>query len=97
VSKAYVVGHITVKDAKKWDEYRTRVSATLEPWGAELVFRGKKVAALAGEHSHSDIVVIRFPDRDAVNKWHSSAAYQALIPIREQAAEMVLLSYETDG
>jgi uncharacterized protein (DUF1330 family) len=97
MSKAYVVGHITVKNAEKWDEYRTRVPATLEPWGAELVFRGKKVAALAGGHSHSGIVVIRFPDKDVVNRWHSSAAYQALIPLREEAAEMVLLSYEADG
>ena len=97
MSKAYVVGNITVKNAEKWDEYRTRVPATLKPYGAELVFRGKKVATLAGEHSHSDIVVIRFPDKEAVNRWHSSAAYQALIPIREQAAEMVLLSYEADA
>ena len=95
MSNAYVVGHLTVKDAEKWAEYRSRVAATLEPWGAELVFRGKKIAILAGEYSHSDIVVIRFPDKEAVNGWHSSAAYQALIPLREQAAEMVLLSYET--
>jgi uncharacterized protein (DUF1330 family) len=95
MSKAYVVGHVTVKNAEKWAEYRSRVPSTLEPWGAELVFRGKKVAVLAGEHSHSDIVVIRFPDKEAADKWHSSAAYQALIPLREQAAEIILLSYET--
>jgi uncharacterized protein (DUF1330 family) len=94
MSNAYVVGHLTVKDAEKWAEYRSRVPATLEPWGAELVFRGKKVSVLAGEHSHSDIVVIRFPNKEAVDQWHSSAAYQSLIPLREQAADMVLLSYE---
>ena len=95
MSSAYVVGHITVKNAEKWAEYRSRVPATLEPWGAELVFRGRRVAVLAGEHPHSDIVVIRFPDKGTVEKWHSSGAYQALIPVRQQAAEMVLLSYET--
>jgi uncharacterized protein (DUF1330 family) len=94
MSNAYVVGHVTVKNAEKWAEYRSRVPVTLEPWGAELVFRGKKVAVLAGEHPHSDIVVIRFPDKEAVDRWHSSAAYQSLIPLREQAAETVLLSYE---
>ena len=94
MSNAYVIGHITVKSAEKWAEYRNRVPATLEPWGAELVFRGKKVATLAGEHSYADVVVIRFPNIEAVNGWHSSAAYQTLIPLREQAAEMVLLSYE---
>ncbi len=95
MNAAYVVGHITVKNPDKWAEYRSQVPDTLAPWGAEVTFRGKKVAALAGDTPYSDIVVIRFPSVDAVNGWFSSAAYQALIPLREQAAEMVLLSYET--
>ena len=94
MSTAYVVGHLTVKNAEKWAEYRNQVPATLEPWGATLVLRGKRFAILAGEHPHTDIVVIRFPDKEAVNNWHSSPAYQALIPLREQAAEMILISYE---
>jgi uncharacterized protein (DUF1330 family) len=94
MSTAYVVGHLTVTDAEKWAEYRKQVPATLEPWGAELMFRGKRVAILAGEHQHSDIVVIRFPDKEAVDSWHASPAYQALIPLRQQAAEMVLICYE---
>jgi len=95
MSAAYVVGHITVKNAEKWAEYRSQVPGTLAPWGAELVFRGNRVAVLAGESPHADIVVISFPDISAVNGWHASPAYQALIPLRQQAAEMVLLSYET--
>jgi len=94
MNSAYVVGHITVKNAEKWDEYRSKVPATLAQWGAELVLRGQRAAILAGEHAHSDIVVIRFPDQAAVNSWYSSAAYQALIPLRQQAAELVLLSYD---
>lgn len=94
MSNAYVVGHITVKDAGKWDEYRNSVPATLVPWGAELVMRGKRAAVLAGEHEHTDIVVIRFPDQQALNGWFSSAAYQALIPLRQQAADVVLIAYD---
>ena len=90
---AYLIGHITVKDAEKWAEYRGRVPATLAPWGAELVCRGKRLCILSGEHVHTDSVVIRFPDADAVTSWFNSPAYQALVPLREQAAEMVLVSY----
>ena len=54
-----------------------------------------KAPALAGESPHSDIVVIRFPSVAALNDWFSSPAYQALIPLREQAADVLLLSYET--
>lgn len=93
---AYVVGHITVKDSHKWDQYRSAVPATLTPWRAELVFRARQAAALAGELAHADMVVIRFPDLAAVEGWYSSNAYQALIPLREQAADVVLLSYAAD-
>jgi uncharacterized protein (DUF1330 family) len=92
---AYTIGHITVKDPKKWEEYRNRVPATLADWGAELIFRGKRVAVLSGEHDHTDTVVIRFPDHEAIMKWHNSAAYQELIPLRTEAADIDMISYES--
>lgn len=94
MSHAYLVGNITVKSPEKWAEYTRQVPGTLQPWGAELVFRGKQAAALAGANPHADIVVIRFPDLAALNRWFTSPAYQALIPLREQAADVVLLSYQ---
>ena len=93
--EAYVVGQIAIKNPAKWEEYRSRVPQTLEPWGAELVFRGTQAAVLAGEPTHPDIVVIRFPTMAAADGWFSSAAYQALIPIRQEAADVTLLSYAT--
>ena len=74
MSNAYIVGTITVKNTAKWAEYCNQVPGTLVPWSAELVFRGKRATILAGECTHSDIVVIRFPDIASVNAWHSSAA-----------------------
>jgi len=90
---ACVIGHITVKDAEKWAQYRAQVPATLAPWGAELLFRGQLAATLDGQHRHTDTVVIRFPDRAAVDGWYHSAAYQALIQLRQQAADIDLLTF----
>ena len=90
---ACVIGHITVRDAGKWAQYRAAVPATLAPWGAELLFRGQLAAVLGGGHVHANTVVIRFPDTAAVDGWFNSPAYQALIPLREQAADVVLLSF----
>ena len=90
---ACVIGHITVRDEEKWAEYRAQVPATLAPWGAELLFRGRTAAVLAGHHEQTDTVVIRFPDTAAVTSWYHSPAYQALIPLREQAADLVLVSF----
>ena len=90
---ACVIGHITVKDADKWAQYRAQVPATLAPWGAELLFRGAANHVLGGQHSHTDTVVIRFPDQAAVDGWYQSAAYQSLIPLRQQAADLDLISF----
>ena len=93
--EAYVVGQIAVKNPAKWDEYRSRVPQTLAPWDGELVFRGTQAAVLAGASTHPGIVVIRFPTLAAADGWFSSAAYQALIPLRLEAADVTLLSYAT--
>lgn len=89
----YVIGHITVKDPAKWAEYRAQVPATLATWQAELVLRGERLSLLAGEHRHTDTVVIRFPSREAIDGWYNSPAYQALIPLRQEAADLDLISF----
>lgn len=94
MANAFIIGHINVKDKQKWMDYRNKLPATLEPWGAELMFRGKLTSVLSGEHRFTDTVVIRFPDLQALNDWHSSPQYQSIIPIRQEAAEVVLLAYE---
>ena len=94
MKNAYVIGHITVKDEEKWAEYRSKVPATLNPWGAELVLRGKLCSVLSGNHAHTDTVVIRFPYLGSLKSWYFSPEYQSLIPLRQEAAEMELLSYE---
>ncbi|MCK9533517.1 MAG: DUF1330 domain-containing protein [Pseudomonas sp.] len=94
MTHAYAIGHITIKDEKKWLEYQTNVPATLEPWGGELVFRGKLSSVFSGDHQHTQTVVIKFPNMKALNDWHSSAQYQSLVPLRQLAAHVDLLSYE---
>ena len=94
MSHAYVVGQMTVKNPEKWAQYRGQVLATLTPWRGELVFRGNQVKALSGECPHADIVVIRFASLADADGWHNSAAYQALIPLRKEAADVVLTTYE---
>jgi uncharacterized protein (DUF1330 family) len=94
MKNAYVVGHLTVKQPALWAEYRSKVPSTLIPWDGDLMFRGRLVASLVGEMSLQDIVVIRFPDLAAIYGWFASPAYQVLIPLRQQAAEMTLHIYE---
>ena len=94
MSQAFVVGQMTVKHPEKWAQYRSQVLATLVPFGGELVFRGEQVQSFSGVNPHPDIVVIRFPSLGDAQGWHGSDAYQALIPLRQEAADVVLTTYE---
>ena len=93
MSQAFVVGQMTVKQPEKWAQYRSQVLATLLPFGGELVFRGEQVQSFSGVNPHPDIVVIRFPSLDHAQGWLASAAYQSLIPLRQEAADVVLTTY----
>jgi uncharacterized protein (DUF1330 family) len=91
---AYLIGHMTVKDEEKWVAYRSQVPDTLTDWGAEIVFRGKCNSVLYGHHEYSNTVIIRFPHMAALKGWYQSPDYQALIPLRNQGADMVLIGCE---
>ena len=94
MKNAYVIGHITIKDLEKWEKYRNQVPSTLKAWNAEIMFRGKLKSVLSGKHSHSDTVVIRFPNIGQATLWFESPQYQALIPLRDEAADVDLLAFE---
>lgn len=91
---AWLIGHMTVRDPVKWQEYLGQVGATVADAGGEVVFRGHLWDRVCGEAPGQLAVVIRFADSASLRKWHESPAYQRLIPIRQAAAEVVLSAYE---
>ena len=91
---AYLVGHITVNDNELWQEYVSGVQESLEPFESKIIFRGQLAEVLAGQHEYDLVVVIEFPDQSTLNNWYGSVKYQALIPLRDRAANIVLTTYQ---
>ena len=91
---AYLIGHISIKNPDKWKIYVEGVQQSLIPFEAEVIFRGRRATVLAGAHPHQHTVVIKFPDQPTLQKWYHSDLYQNLIPIRNEAADVVIISYD---
>jgi uncharacterized protein (DUF1330 family) len=91
---AYLVGHITVRDDQLWQAYVAGVQKSLVPFACKLLFRGRRTAVLSGSHLHDLVVVIEFQDQATLEDWYASESYQSLIPLRNQAADVVLISYQ---
>ncbi|MFN7571380.1 MAG: DUF1330 domain-containing protein [Betaproteobacteria bacterium] len=91
---AYLIGQIAVRDAAPWQQYVDRVGATFAPHGGRVLFRATAALALNGALPGERVVVAEFPDLDALRRWHDSPEYQALIPLRDAGADVVLTAYE---
>lgn len=91
---AFLVGTIRVTDTALWRDYVARVGATFTQCGGEVLARGARAIELGG-HAHGErMVVARFTDLAALRTWHDSPEYQALVPLRMAAADVVLTAYE---
>jgi len=89
-----LIGQGTIKDAVKFKEYGIAAGPTLAKYGGELLFRGSVAKVLAGEHKHNMAAIIKFPDKESLNDWYNSDAYQVTIPIRKAGADITFISYE---
>ena len=82
---AYFIGFAKVKDAGKAQEYSSKAGPTVVNAGGTVVGRGKLAAVLAGQFDANSCLIVKFASVDAAKTWYDSPAYQALIPLRDEA------------
>lgn len=80
---AYVIADVQLTgDVEELAEYRSRVVATLEPYGGRYLARGGDVDVVEGSWTPGQIVLVEFPDAAAARAWNDSAEYRAIAPLR---------------
>ncbi|MBO6638200.1 MAG: DUF1330 domain-containing protein [Roseitalea sp.] len=94
---AFFIATVAIKDGAKFADYASKFRATAAAHGGMPLLRGKVGKALAGPASHDLAAIAAFPDMAALEAWHASDAYQAIIPLRNQAADMTIIAYEEVG
>jgi len=83
---ALIIIDLSPTNKEKLSIYSSFAAETLLPYGGEFLAKGP-IKALHGNAPYQTKVIIQFPDRDSAVSWYESAAYQALIPIRDQGME----------
>jgi uncharacterized protein (DUF1330 family) len=85
-SKAYVIAEITVTDADAYKRYAALVPPIAAKFGGKFLVRGGQTVAVEGEAPAGRIVVIEFDSLAAASAFEDSQDYQAIAPLRRQAA-----------
>lgn len=89
----FVISNVDVKNPEKMKEYATAAGQSLAAIGATVAMRGTHEKTV-GEPLGSPMVgIMEFPDLAAFDAWYASDAYQALIPIRNEACDVSLTVY----
>jgi len=81
--KSLVIVDLTPINKDKLAQYSAKAAETLIPFNGQFIAKGA-LEVLSGNASHSMKAVIEFPDRESAQNWYNSAAYQAIIPLREE-------------
>jgi len=90
---AFFVATTLIKNPEKFQLYAQKTGETFSAHGGEPVLRGKFEGTLNGNADHHVIGIIKFPSVEALHAWHDSDAYQALVPLRDEAADMTISVY----
>ena len=90
---AFYIATATLKNTEKFQEYAQKSAQTFEPFGGEVVIRGKFDGAILGNAEHQVTAIVKFPDQKKLADWYESDAYQALVPLRTEAADAVITKY----
>lgn len=91
--KGYIIGHITVTDPEKYQEYIRRDTPMIEAHGGKPIVRGGTAENLEGPE-FSRHVVFEFPTLEAAKALYYSEDYQEVARIRRDNAESMIVLVE---
>lgn len=92
---AYVIYNlIEVLDPGALNDYVRRFPTTLEKYGGRRIASDPNLRALEGTWDGIHTVIIKFPDMDALVRWHQSDEYRPFIQLRQKSARGNMIALE---
>lgn len=91
---AYIVVNVTVKDPKRYDDYKVLAPRSIEQYGGKYLARGGRSETLEGTFKPNRMVILEFPSVDKAKTWWASTEYAKAKAIRQSCSEADLVVVE---
>ena len=91
---AYLFADVEVTDPAGYEQYRQRVSATIEAFGGRYLVRGGATEVLEGDWKPKRLVILEFVDMARLKAWYESPEYRPLIELRQRTTTSTLVAVE---
>lgn len=86
----YLIINIEIPDKNErgsYDEYVAKVKPVVESYGGTYIIRSERISLFAGTQPPDRIIVIRFDDRQQLDRCFTSTAYLSLKSLRENSVK----------
>lgn len=83
---AYFIVRADIRDPVAYQVYASRSPGVLAQFGGRHIARGGRTLTFEGPVEDRRIVIAEFPDFESAERCYRSAAYQAIIPHRQDCA-----------
>ena len=91
---AYLIVDLEIVEPEAWERYRAAVPAVVASYGGEYLTRGGATTILEGDWKPRRVIVVRFPDKQALDSFWNGATYQPLKELRHRAARANIITVE---
>lgn len=83
---AYVVCQMSVHDPSTYRKYTALTPTVVKRHGGRFLTRGDPVSTLEGETFKDRMVILDFPDEEAVQSWYKDPDYVVAMKFRHAAS-----------
>lgn len=83
---AYVVCQMSVHDQTTYRKYTALTPAVVKRHGGRFLTRGDTVSTIEGDTYKERMVILEFPDNEAVQGWYNDPDYVAAMKFRHSAS-----------
>jgi uncharacterized protein (DUF1330 family) len=92
---AYLVVDTVLDNPELYEDYKVRAKPLAERFGGEYLARGGNTTVKETDlWSPTRMVLVKFPDADAANRFYDSLEYQAILPISKKSARRTVFVLE---
>lgn len=91
---AYLIVDVDIKDAQRYESYKRAVPALIARHGGEYLVRGGGFDVLEGTWRPTRLVLLRFPDRQALHAFLDDPDYRPLAALRHSIADSSMVAVD---
>ncbi|WP_412736581.1 DUF1330 domain-containing protein [Krasilnikovia sp. MM14-A1259] len=88
----YAIAQLSIHDRDGYGRYVAAFMPVLQQYGGRLLVADEQPEIVEGQWDGDKVVVVAFPDRDALIAWANSAEYQQISKDRHAATNGVVLA-----